>query len=90
MLQYSVTEGYGPLRAAARDYANRQWPVVSEADDLIITSGSQQIIEFMTKLLCNEGDVIAVEEPAFLGAYNSMRSFGARLAGVPWRRTAWI
>jgi len=52
MLQYSVTEGYGPLRAAARDYANRQWPVVSEADDLIITSGSQQIIEFMTKLLC--------------------------------------
>ncbi len=83
MLQYSVTEGYGPLRAAARDYANRQWPVVSEADDLIITSGSQQIIEFMTKLLCNEGDVIAVEEPAFLGAYNSMRSFGARLAGVP-------
>lgn len=83
MLQYSVTEGYGPLRAAARDYANRQWPVVSDADDLIITSGSQQIIEFMTKLLCNEGDVIAVEEPAFLGAYNSMRSFGARLAGVP-------
>ena len=83
MLQYSVTEGYGPLRKAARDYANRQWPVVSDADDLIITSGSQQIIEFMTKLLCNEGDVIAVEEPAFLGAYNSMRSFGARLAGVP-------
>ena len=83
MLQYSVTEGYGPLRKAARDYANRQWPVVSDADEVIITSGSQQIIEFMTKLLCNEGDVIAVEEPAFLGAYNSMRSFGARLAGVP-------
>ncbi len=83
MLQYSVTEGYGPLRAAARDYANRQWPVLRPEDDLIITSGSQQIIEFMTKLLCNEGDVIAVEEPAFLGAYNSMRSFGAKLAGVP-------
>lgn len=83
MLQYSVTEGYGPLRKAARDYANRQWPVVRDEDEVIITSGSQQIIEFMTKLLCNEGDVIAVEEPAFLGAYNSMRSFGAQLAGVP-------
>lgn len=82
-LQYSVTEGYGPLRQAARGFANRQWPVVKESDELIITSGSQQIIEFMTKLLCNEGDVIAVEEPAFLGAYNSMRGFGARLAGVP-------
>ena len=83
VLQYSVTEGYGPLRQAARDYANRQWPVVSEQDEILITSGSQQIIEFMTKLLCNEGDVIAVEEPAFLGAYNSMRSFGATLAPVP-------
>lgn len=83
MLQYSVTEGYAPLRQAARQYANRQFETVSQQDDVIITSGSQQIIEFMTKLLCNEGDVVAVEEPAFLGAYNSMRSFGAKLAGVP-------
>ena len=82
-LQYSVTEGYPPLRQAVREYANREFPVVTAQDDLIITSGSQQIIEFMTKLLCNEGDVVAVEEPAFLGAYNSMRSFGAKLAGVP-------
>ncbi len=83
MLQYSVTEGYGPLRSACREFANRKWPVVKESDELIITSGSQQVIEFMAKLLCNEGDVVAVEEPAFLGAYNSMRSFGAELRGVP-------
>lgn len=83
MLQYSVTEGYGPLREACRDFANRKWPVVKKCDEVIITSGSQQVIEFMAKLLCNEGDVVAVEEPAFLGAYNSMRSFGAVLRGVP-------
>lgn len=83
MLQYSVTEGYGPLRQACRNFANRKWPVVKKSDEVIITSGSQQVIEFMAKLLCNEGDVVAVEEPAFLGAYNSMRSFGAVLRGVP-------
>ena len=83
MLQYSVTEGYGPLRQACRDFANRKWPVVKKSDEVIITSGSQQVIEFMAKRLCNEGDVVAVEEPAFLGAYNSMRSFGAVLRGVP-------
>ena len=83
MLQYSVTEGYGPLRSACREFANRKWPVVKKSDEVIITSGSQQAIEFMAKLLCNEGDVVAVEEPAFLGAYNSMRSFGAVLRGVP-------
>lgn len=82
-LQYSVTEGYGPLREACRVFANRRWPVAKQGDDILITSGSQQIIEFMAKLLCNEGDTVAVEEPAFLGAYNSIRSFGVRLAGVP-------
>ena len=83
MLQYSVTEGCGPLREACRAFANRKWPVVKKSDEVIITSGSQQAIEFMAKLLCNEGDVVAVEEPAFLGAYNSIRSFGAVLRGVP-------
>ena len=68
MLQYSVTEGYGPLRTACRAFANRQWPVVKEEDEVIITSGSQQVIEFMTKLLCNEGDVVAVEEPSLVPA----------------------
>lgn len=82
-LQYSITEGYGPLRESCRAFANRRWPVAKAGDDILITSGSQQIIEFMAKLLCNEGDVVAVEEPAFLGAYNSIRSFGVRLAGVP-------
>ena len=82
-LQYSVTEGYGPLREACRSFANRRWPVVKAGDEILITSGSQQIIEFMAKLLCNEGDTAAVEEPAFLGAYNSIRSFGVRLEGVP-------
>lgn len=81
-LQYSISEGHPAMRAAARDFANRQWLVVSERDEIIITSGSQQIIEFMAKLLCNEGDTVAVEEPAFLGGYNAISSFGAQLVGV--------
>ena len=44
-LQYSVTEGYGPLREACRSFANRRWPVVKAGDEILITSGSQQIIE---------------------------------------------
>ena len=89
MLQYSVTEGYGPLRTACRAFANRQWPAVKDSDEVIITSGSQQVIEFTAKLLCNEGDVVAVEEPAFLGAYNSMRGFGAVLRAPPATPPAW-
>ncbi len=82
-LQYSLTEGYGPLRAAARKYLCREFDVVKEGDDVVIMSGSQQVMDFMAKLLCNEGDVVATEDPAFLGGLNSFRSHGARLAGVP-------
>lgn len=82
-LQYSITEGYTPLRTAAEAYLNSQWPVKKAGDDLIILSGSQQVMDFMAKLLCNEGDVVATEDPAFLGALNSFRSYGVRLVGVP-------
>lgn len=82
-LQYSVTEGVPSVRDIIRAFANRHEPVAKESDTLLLVSGSQQILDFTAKCLCNEGDVAAVEDPAFLGAYNAFRSSGARLAGVP-------
>lgn len=81
-LQYSITEGYTPLRKAGEEYLNREFLIKKPEDSLIITSGSQQVMDFLAKLLCNEGDVIATEDPAFLGALNAFRSFGAKLVGV--------
>ncbi|MEG0768910.1 MAG: PLP-dependent aminotransferase family protein [Ruthenibacterium sp.] len=85
MLQYSITEGVPSVRSAMRAFANRHQneTLVRETDDLLITSGSQQIMELAAKCLCNEGDVVAVESPAFLGSYNAFYSNGAVLAGVP-------
>ncbi len=82
-LQYNITEGYPPLRVAAKKYLNGIWDVVKDTDELLVTSGSQQVMDFLTKLLCNEGDVVATEDPAFLGALNSFRSHGVQLIGVP-------
>lgn len=82
-LQYSITEGYPTLREKAAQYLNSRGPVVKDSDEVIVLSGSQQAMDYMSKLLCNDGDVIATENPAFLGALNSFRSNGAVLAGVP-------
>ena len=57
--------------------------IMSENDDLIITSGGQQAIEMTAKIFLNEGDTVICEEPAFVGALNALRSYGARLVGVP-------
>lgn len=85
-LQYSVTEGVSSVRETVRAYANKYETLCRESDTLLLLSGSQQMMDFTAKCLCNEGDVVAVETPAFLGAYNAFRSSGARLAGVPLER----
>lgn len=83
MLQYSVSEGVPAVREAVRGFACRKYALARAQDELILTSGSQQVLDMAAKVLCNEGDVVAVEDPAFLSAYLSFRSYGARLVGVP-------
>lgn len=82
-LQYSVTEGYTPLRNHLKSYMKSKYGIGKEQDDLIITSGAQQVMDLSTKALCNEGDTILCEAPSFIGSLNSFRSYGANLRGIP-------
>lgn len=82
-LQYSVTEGYPKLREFMRDYMYTRHHIGREFDDILITSGGQQIMELSAKVLCNEGDVVICEDPSFIGSLNCFRSLGAKLKGVP-------
>ena len=82
LLQYSVTDGYAPLRAYLREYMKKKYDIGSETDDIIITTGAQQIMDFATKSLVNEGDVVITEAPSFIGSLNSFRAYNAKLVGV--------
>ena len=82
-LQYSVTEGYAPLREYMADYMKKKYSVGTEEDDIIITSGAQQVMNLVTKVFVNRGDTIICEDPSFIGSLNAFRSFGANLVGVP-------
>lgn len=82
-LQYSVTEGYVPLRNYLKNYMKNKYNIGTSSDDLIVTSGAQQVMDLVTKSLCNEGDVVICEEPSFIGSLNSFRSYNAKLVGVP-------
>ena len=81
-LQYSFTEGYTPLRDTLKKYMKDAYGVDCEGDDLIITSGAQQVMDLVTKSLVNEGDVVITEAPSFIGSLNTFRSYGAKLVGV--------
>ncbi|MDO5123164.1 MAG: PLP-dependent aminotransferase family protein [Eubacteriales bacterium] len=81
-LQYSITEGYTPLRESLKDYMATKG-IGKEGDDLIVTSGAQQVMDLLTKSLVNEGDEVVCEAPSFIGSLNTFRSYGAKLLGVP-------
>ncbi len=82
-LQYGKTNGYGPfietLRARLRDVQK----ITCAADELLVTTGAQQAMEMISKILVNDGDVVLVEEPSFIGSLNAFRSYGAKLVGIP-------
>ncbi len=82
-LQYGVSEGYQPLRDTIADWIKNKENIGTDDDTVLILSGATQVMDLVTKVLCNEGDTVICEEPSFIGSLNCFRSYGCRLKGVP-------
>lgn len=82
-LQYGITEGYEPLRETIKQRMSGKYGIGSGLDDVIVTSGGQQVIDLSIKVLVNENDTVLCESPSFIGALNAFRSYNTRLVGVP-------
>ncbi len=80
-LQYSTTEGYIPLREFIAERLSRDGVSVS-ADNVLITSGSQQALSLIGALFVNPGDHILVERPTYLGALQAFNAYQANYVGV--------
>jgi len=80
-LQYSTTEGYGPLREMIARRTAR-YSVEVDIDNILITSGSQQALDFIGRLFINRGDYIVVESPTYLGALQAWDAYGAQYISV--------
>lgn len=81
-LQYGPTEGYLPLRQLIVEQMAR-YGVVASVDNVMMTSGSQQALDLIAKLLINRGDRILVESPSYLGALQAFDLMGAEYVTVP-------
>jgi len=81
-LQYGATEGYAPLREMIAGNV-RRYGIMAKPENVLITSGSQQALDLIGKLLINPGDRLLVEAPTYLGALQAFSPYGAEYVEVP-------
>lgn len=75
VFQYSTTSGYAPLREYIANKYNRNFGLSLTPDNVLITTGSQQALDLIAKILLNKGDGVIIEEPGYLGAIQAFMMF---------------
>ncbi|MBI4757739.1 MAG: PLP-dependent aminotransferase family protein [Chloroflexi bacterium] len=81
-LQYSETEGLGELRELLAE-RSRAEGVLCDAENIIITSASQQGLDLAAKVLLDAGDTCLLEAPSYLGAIQAFNAYQGRPVGIP-------
>jgi len=81
-LQYSTTEGFTPLREKIVARMTKVG-IETKAENILITNGSQQGLDFTGKLFLDPEDVVVCESPSYLGAINAFMAYECKFAEVP-------
>ena len=82
-LQYSTTEGFPQLRDQIAERMNRKLSTTVGADDILVTNGSQQGLDFSGKVFLDPGDIVICESPSYLGAINAFKSYDPKFIEAP-------
>ncbi|NML14098.1 aminotransferase-like domain-containing protein [Azohydromonas caseinilytica] len=80
-LQYGLTEGQPALRAAL-EARERSHGIALAGRSLLVTTGSQQALDIVARLLLDEGDVVVVQRPSYLAALQTFALAGAQCVGL--------
>jgi GntR family transcriptional regulator/MocR family aminotransferase len=83
LLVHGDGQGFPPLRAAIASYVASTRGIRCSADQIVITSGTQQSLDLMARLLLDRGDPVWIEDPAYPGASALFRAVGAEVIGIP-------
>lgn len=87
-LQYAPSEGHAPLRQWIAEHMTRNGAPCG-IDNIVITNGSQQGLDFAAKLLLSPGDRAMVEIPSFIGALRAFDAYQPRYLGLPESAADW-
>ncbi len=82
-LQYSTTEGFVPLREKIVARMKAKNNIDTDVDHVLVTSGSQQGLDFSARVFLNKDDVVLLESPSYLGAVNAFKACEPKFIEVP-------
>jgi len=82
-LQYSETKGIIEVRETLSDFVLRYRQITADAEEIIITTGSQSALDILARTLVNPGDVVITENPTYLAALGAFKNNGAKIVGIP-------
>lgn len=81
-LQYGSGQGHEALREQILDVMRLEG-IDAHPDDVVVTTGSQQALDLVTRIFVDPGDVIVAEAPSYVGALGVFRSYEADVVHVP-------
>ena len=82
-LQYGETPGYEPLRVQIAERMLAKNNIKTDASHILITSGSQQGLDFSGRVFLNPDDVVIIESPSYLGAINAFKTSEPKFVSIP-------
>jgi GntR family transcriptional regulator/MocR family aminotransferase len=90
ILEYHDFAGHLRLREAIAEYLGVARAVDCRPEQIIVTTGAQSALDLVSRILLDDGDVVWMEEPGYLGARSAFLGGGAQLAPVRVRRDGWV
>ena len=82
-LQYSSTDGFKHFREQIAARMEAKNGIKTSADNILITSGSQQGLDYSARVFVDPGDVIIIESPSYLGALNAFKACEPNFIAIP-------
>ncbi|MEE1073416.1 MAG: PLP-dependent aminotransferase family protein, partial [Cellulosilyticum sp.] len=83
VFQYAATAGLLPLRECIANRLNSMYQMEITAEDILITTGSQQALDLIGKVLINKGDAVIIEQPGYLGAIQAFSQYQPQFMPIP-------
>lgn len=82
VMQYGAAKGVAVLRELIQKHVKEKEDVDAELDNVLVTTGSEQVLDLVGKAFVNPGDTVLVEQPTYLCALDVFKTYGANFAGV--------